>query len=397
MIALIYLVLIALVVTNIGSDRSIEDFYKLSQNLEQDIDLINQKNQASYQELKEKTDQNSKELQFVYQKSQQIKSLVEDFFFSSNKFKNELKKKAGILEKERTPKKINLSKLRYLLSDSEFSNQIYQLEKKIMAFKNDFSDFYLHKEDKKRIEKLIQSDFFQSKNTTSLLGALSHLSKLQLDLKQEEAFLLRSLFFPILKNEIYKNTPKGVLSAQQLNILYRGVDNPLIGAISGIPLKDVSLKADGGKLLLKAPGKWTYRPGKAKEVVFSLIGKTYERKPFLEKINFRIKELPSPSCFLRGESSPKLPFSSLKNAKVSALIPGFEFPITILVKSFRIKIPQKPSIFCPGNYLSQEALKALEHLNAGEMFTIYDLETQLEKESEVKLRKIPPMQVLITN
>lgn len=197
-----------------------------------------------------------------------------------------------------------------------------------------------------------------------------------------------------LENKIYEKPVGGIISAEKMNIVYRGVDNPIIASIPGLSIQRLSLRANGGKLSQATSGRWIYRPGKGTTVDFILSGKTTRGETTSQKLSFRIKDLPTAQGTVRGETEPEMPARSLEKATISATIPGFEFQVNIIVSSFTIKIPGHPTIICQGNKLNVQAQTALEKVHPGTTITIGNINARLADEN-IHLKKISPIAVYI--
>src|SRR5690625_7287792 len=74
-----------------------------------------------------------------------------------------------------------------------------------------------------------------------------------------------------------------VISADKMNVVYRGVDNPLTIAIPGLP--DNSVTASGTGLSRVSGSKYVMRPGSGREVVIRASGTT----PDGEKVRTQAK------------------------------------------------------------------------------------------------------------
>ena len=91
-----------------------------------------------------------------------------------------------------------------------------------------------------------------------------------------------------------------VISADKMNVVYRGVENPMTISIPGIPDNKVSASAPG---LRKARGsKYTMIPGKGREIKISASGTLPDGQRVSTTTKFRIKDIP---CLLYTSPSPR--------------------------------------------------------------------------------------------
>ena len=88
-----------------------------------------------------------------------------------------------------------------------------------------------------------------------------------------------------------------VVSAERLNVVYRGIDNPIKIAVPGA--ESFIASAPG---LKKGTGEGNYilNPGSGNEVTITIVGKMTEGKLLTEKKVFRIKGLPAPAGIINN-------------------------------------------------------------------------------------------------
>lgn len=85
-----------------------------------------------------------------------------------------------------------------------------------------------------------------------------------------------------------------------MNVVYRGVANPITISIPGIPDNNVSASAVG--LKKQSGSKYTMNPGKGRTVSITASGKLPDGQMIKTSSEFRIKDIPRPSGSVRGES-----------------------------------------------------------------------------------------------
>ncbi len=125
--------------------------------------------------------------------------------------------------------------------------------------------------------------------------------------------------------------PSATVSADKMNVVYRGLDNPLSASAPGFTNDKVSLSASGGgSLIRKTPGHYIFRPskgGRAKEVTFFVSVKTKSgATQRLGSFKYRIKNLPAPAIRIAGKSEGKIAKSALLiNPRLAAQLDNFLF------------------------------------------------------------------------
>ncbi|MFV0238261.1 MAG: gliding motility protein GldM [Flavobacteriales bacterium] len=110
----------------------------------------------------------------------------------------------------------------------------------------------------------------------------------------------------------------GAVTADKMNVVYRGLNNPMSATMSGAKDGTIKLSASTGSLSSKGGGKYMYKPGGGKTVTFTVSGVTPKGKTVTEKVTYRIKDVPKPQGMVRGESALALPVNSIVKVTVDA-------------------------------------------------------------------------------
>ncbi len=187
-----------------------------------------------------------------------------------------------------------------------------------------------------------------------------------------------------------------VISADKMNVVYRGVANPMTISIPGIPDNKVSASASGLKRLNGS--KYIMNPGKGREITINASGVLPDGKRITTPATFRIKDIPRPAGTVRGESgSSKMPRRNLEIATIGALLEDFDFDLNLAVSGFKFKVPGQPSVVVKGNKLDSRAKSALKRAKRGDAVQIFDVEAYITNNKTYKLKKVSPIVVEITN
>lgn len=165
---------------------------------------------------------------------------------------------------------------------------------------------------------------------------------------------------------------EATISAEKMNVVYRGVDNPIAISVAGIGADKVKanapgLRASGG------PGKFVLNPGSGSEVTINVSAEMPGGRPFSAKKSFRIKGLPAPTGKIRGEVSAKGPKSNLEVCTISAAMEDFDFPVTVNVTQFNIKVPGQPTIVVSGSKMDGRAKSAISKAQKGDVVVISEI------------------------
>ena len=171
------------------------------------------------------------------------------------------------------------------------------------------------------------------------------------------------------------------ISADKMNVVYRGVSNPMTISIPGVPDNLVTATGNGLNRSSGA-GKYTMTPGSGSEVKISVNGKLPDGTSVSSSQNFRIKDIPSPSGAVRKESGyVKMPSSSLENSTVSAELADFDFDLNLSTTGFTIKVPGQGAVVVRGNRMDSSAQKAISKAKRGDVIVIFDIKSSLSGSS----------------
>lgn len=178
------------------------------------------------------------------------------------------------------------------------------------------------------------------------------------------------------------------ISADKMNVVYRGVVNPMTISFAGISDDKVNASAAG---LSKGSGvgKYNMSPGQGREVVINVTGKLPDGSNVSDKKTFRIKDIPGPQGKIRGEVAASGPKSSLEVSTVTAELEDFDFELGIDVTGFNIKVPGQPTIVVSGNRMDSRAKGAIQKAGRGDVIIISEIKTRL-RGSSIMMKKTAP-------
>lgn len=93
--------------------------------------------------------------------------------------------------------------------------------------------------------------------------------------------------------------PSATVSADLMNVLYAGYDNPMSVSIPGVPVNKIVATMNGAPLRATAPGKYVVRPKDiGKEAVIAVSANMDGRMQQMGQFRFRVRKLPDPSAFI---------------------------------------------------------------------------------------------------
>ena len=217
------------------------------------------------------------------------------------------------------------------------------------------------------------------------------------DLKGKFVFLENGKPVEVAIESSYAVVPKpnsATISADKMNVVYRGIPNPMTISFAGVSADKVSAAAPG----LRKSGKgYVMVPTKGREVSINVSGTLPDGSKVSDKKKFRIKDIPRPQAAVSGQSGVvKKSRNSLKNGTISAKLEDFVFDLNLKVSSFKFKVPGQPTIICNGGKLNGRAQAALARAKRGDAVQVFDVKASVVG-SAVKLKPASPCIVELSN
>jgi len=176
-----------------------------------------------------------------------------------------------------------------------------------------------------------------------------------------------------MKDFPFENTftvapPAVSVSATKMNVVYRGIDNPI--AVGGGVGGEISATASNGSLTRTGNGTYNLRPGDANEVTINVSSAGSS----LGSMKFRVKDLPKPQALIRNVVNGQVSKSALLAAnRVEAEMKDFDFDgvkYDVVGYTFRYKTKAgttKEAKASSGAF-TDEIKNAISGSNVGDMF-----------------------------
>lgn len=186
-----------------------------------------------------------------------------------------------------------------------------------------------------------------------------------------------------------------VISADKMNVVYRGVQNPMTISVPGAANVTASAsglrKSKGSKYIMDVTSL------KQREVNIN-VKASVNGKSFTSSRKFRIKDIPRPVGTVRGEDgSVKMTKNALAISTVGAILPDFDFNLKLKVTGFKIKVPGQPTARVSGSKLNSQARAALKRAKRGQSVQIFDINAKLASGSSYRVKKVSPVIIELTN
>jgi gliding motility-associated protein GldM len=185
------------------------------------------------------------------------------------------------------------------------------------------------------------------------------------------------------------------IAADKMNVVYRGVKNPMTISFAGVPDNKVNASAAG--LKKTGNGKYMMTPGKGRTVSIKVSGTLNDGSKVSDAAEFRIKGLPKPVGQARGQDGyTKMSKTGVEKSTVSAVFgEDFDFNLPLRVLSFKFKVPGQPTIECSGTRLNSRAKSALKRAKRGSTVTIFGIKAKAN--ANVNIKEPSPVTIEITN
>ena len=127
------------------------------------------------------------------------------------------------------------------------------------------------------------------------------------------------------------------VSADKMNVLFIGVDNPVSVGVSGVPSENVSASITQGSLSSKGNGKYVAKvtsPGTARVNVSAVID---GQKKNMGSMEFRVARIPDPVPEVAGKRGGTIPAAVFRaQIGVVANLKDFYFDARYIVTSFKM-------------------------------------------------------------
>ncbi len=182
--------------------------------------------------------------------------------------------------------------------------------------------------------------------------------------------------------------PNSVVSADKMNVLYIGVDNPMSISVPGISNDKVkvSIEGAGGTMRPNATlggGHFTATvttTGQAKVKVSADIG---GRVLPMGEFVYRVKRVPNPVATIAGSQGGTINKNTLKAGALVPVLENFDFELFFKVTGFKTTIIRKrqdPLEFdVQGNQLSADMRAAIEKCSAGDRVIFEFIKAKMDK------------------
>ncbi len=181
--------------------------------------------------------------------------------------------------------------------------------------------------------------------------------------------------------------PSVVISPTKMNVLYRGVDNPLEISVPGVDPSNLIVSGTGVKKTGNGYIADVTR-NKGGELKISVSVRDGDKTSNMGSKLFRVKNLPDASGSIFGKTEGLMSANLIKKAKVEAKFNNFDFELPLTVTSFQIIVPPFAPIDCKGSTLNSNARAALDKAKPGTPVIIRNIRAKTGKGIKPKVAPI---------
>lgn len=163
--------------------------------------------------------------------------------------------------------------------------------------------------------------------------------------------------------------PSATVSATKMNVMYRGLDNPIEVSVPGVAPNNVIVNCSGGAMS-GGNGKYTVKPGTGREVIISVSAKNTDGKSqSMGTYKFRVKSVPTPKVTWVNQADGGMVGANAGAG--SPLIPrmeDFDFDVYATITGFTVSFKVGGDLFskaCSGNTIPGDIAGKIRTLGKG--------------------------------
>lgn len=174
--------------------------------------------------------------------------------------------------------------------------------------------------------------------------------------------------------------PSTVVSPTKMNVVYRGLPNPIDVSVAGFSASKIKATTTNGTLNQVGPGQYELKPGQAAVCKVSVSVETEGgTKQMGEPFEFRVKNIPKPEPFFAGQTgSGTLPSGALRQqTDVKAILQDFDFEgVKYNVVEFTINVNKGgriTNLTSNSNKLTGQQKSLLSNLGRGDQMQVRNI------------------------
>lgn len=198
------------------------------------------------------------------------------------------------------------------------------------------------------------------------------------------------------QSEYVVGEPSVTISNTDLNIMYRGYNNPFSISVPGVSNNRLRVEVSGGASVTQKNGLWIIRPNdQAKNIKVKVMAEMEGVMRNMGEKSYRVKELPKPAAFFKSGANEypegNISRSALLNPNATIIAsygPDGLLDLPFTVTAFKLNI-NGTYFDTKSNKFSKEQLERLGRLKKGAIVVITDIRAKGPNDKEVRLSPIP--------
>lgn len=172
------------------------------------------------------------------------------------------------------------------------------------------------------------------------------------------------------KNFVFEVGERSVaVSADKMNVLYVGLDNPLTISAAGVPSGQVRVQADGATLTSQGGNRYMARPDRMGAARITVSGGGLQPTTF----EYRVKKIPDPVMELGGKRGGSMEAATFRaQLGIIPVMEGFDFDARCAVTGFElVRVPRGNDVQIAANNsgrFESEAIRLVRNASRGDVF-----------------------------
>ncbi len=177
--------------------------------------------------------------------------------------------------------------------------------------------------------------------------------------------------------------PLLVASPTKMNVLYRGVENPIELSVPGVPAERIQATISTGRITRNGQGWVATGMSDSQAEVYATATMADGSTRRIGPVKFRVKNLPPPSAYIKdkGSADTRIKLNDLKHANGVSVKTNTEFGDLWAAKSYRFTFQRgggTPIVHaCTGGAFNAEVKEVLDRARPGDQVFIEEVRAQL--------------------
>lgn len=191
--------------------------------------------------------------------------------------------------------------------------------------------------------------------------------------------------------------PSATVSNMDLNIMYRGYENPFSISVPGVSSHSLVVKCNQADITSK-DGLWIIKPraNSADQLNIEVYARINDRDVLMGSHLYRVKNLPRPDAYFEINGVPtdemRIPRAQLINPK-NRIVASYGADGLIQAKfdivGFQVKLPTGASLSVKGDRFDDKTLAAIKKLKQGNTINLMYIKAKGPDGKEIQLRGLP--------